>query len=261
MRANLGQHFLTDTSVVDKIIDAAALSINDTVLEIGPGKGVLTEKLIEAAGKIVAVEKDEELCRYLKKKFDASNLELIQDDIRNFSLGNLPEVYKVVANIPYYLTGQLIPLLLTAPRPPKLLVLMIQKEVAERLTAPKGHSSLLQLTTQVFAQTAIVGIVNRAAFTPAPEVDSAVIVIKPHSIPKVPADVQKNFFRILKFAFSGKRKKLVNTLSAGMRISRDDVKGALNEVGLTEFARPQELDLDQWIALFRVLAKVPQGVL
>src|SRR3990167_4139702 len=134
MRAKLGQHFLTDKSVLEKIVTAAELDKDDVVLEVGPGKGVLTESLARFAGKVIAVEKDGELHHKLKKKFkDYKNLELVLGDIRDFDFSTLPPAYKIVANIPYYLTGQLIKKIFEIENPPKLSVLMLQKEVADRL--------------------------------------------------------------------------------------------------------------------------------
>lgn len=250
----LGQHFLTNHEVIDKIITAADLSKKDTVLEVGPGRGILTAELLKAAGTVVAVEKDGELHHKLKKKFkDSDNFELSLGDIRNFHLGLMPKNYKVVANIPYYLTGQLIPWLLTSQNPPSLSVLMIQNEVADRLTGPKGSGNLLQLASQVFAEPQKVFFVPREDFDPAPNVDSAVITLKKHKKDMVPAGEQRSFFRILKFAFSGKRKKITNTLSAALKVPREQILKALEQTGLSENARPQELLLAEWIQFYNQL--------
>src|SRR3989338_2261686 len=251
----LGQHFLTDPDVVKKIVEASEISDKDTVLEIGPGKGMLTKALVETGAQIFAIEKDGELHHYLKKKFkDTANLVLVHGDVRDFHFSKLPDNFKVAANIPYYLTGQLIQKLLSADSRPSLMVLMLQKEVAERLIAPKGDTNLLHLTTKVFADTSIITIVPRENFDPPPKVDSAVVKFKVRSKPLLPKQEQIIFFRLLKFAFAGKRKKITNTLSAALRIQKEDLSKILSSLGFDDNTRPQELDLSEWLDLYRKIA-------
>jgi len=256
----LGQHFLTDETIIDEIISFADVSNNDTVLEIGPGKGILTEGLLKSGAKVIAVEKDHELFGFLRKKYrNNDNFAVYQGDIRDFDYKILPKGYKIVANIPYYLTGQLISQLTESSNKPKEAVLMIQKEVAERLTAPKGESSLLQLSTEVFAKVERGRVVTRDKFNPPPKVDSALIKLIFASKSALNKEEQKVFFRFLKFAFAGKRKKLLNTLPGALKIDKNELLKVLSELNLSENSRPQELDLKQWITLYKFL--LSRGIL
>lgn len=253
----LGQHFLNDESVIEEIINAADIDPKDFVLEVGPGKGILTEALVKKAGMVLAIEKDEELFEFLKKKFKGgSNLNLINQDIRDLDLDKLPKNYKFVANIPYYLTGQLIRDFLSSANPPALSVLMLQKEVAERLTGKKGQGNLLQIASELYSDIEIVAIVPKNKFSPPPKVDSAVVRFARKTKPAISPPEQKSFFRLLKFAFAGKRKKLTNTLGSALSIEKEDLLNAFNEVGIPENARPQELDLAMWIKLYKHLISI-----
>ncbi len=245
----MGQNFLIDQDVLDVIVNAADLKKSETVLEVGPGLGVLTVKLAEKVKKVLAVEKDERLVRVLKKEIAAiKNVEIFNADILRFNIQNvLKGEYKVVANIPYYLTSKLIANLLALEKKPQLMVLMLQKEVAERIVAPAGKLSILGISVQFYADVEIVAHVPKENFWPAPEVDSAIIRIEPKE--KYPNVDEKLFFRVIKIAFAGKRKQLHNTLAAGMKISKEESTKLLADANINPNARPQELTIEDWLKL------------
>jgi 16S rRNA (adenine1518-N6/adenine1519-N6)-dimethyltransferase len=252
----LGQHFLQDGKVISEMLKAADINSEDNVLEVGPGKGILTAPLMDKAKHVYAIEKDGDLHFKLKKKYaDKENITLYNQDIREFDLNSLPVGYKVAANIPYYLTGQLIRMLTTVANKPTVAVLMIQKEVAERLTAPAGHATILQLTSQVSADVELVTIVTRDKFNPPPAVDSAVVKFIFHKEPRVSPVEQAGFFKVLKHSFAGKRKKIANTLSSLTHLTKDELGEMLKSLSLSSDARPQELNLDQWLSFYEEIKK------
>jgi len=239
----LGQNFLVDEIALSEIVEAANLKPTDTVLEVGPGLGVLTEQLLAKAGNVIAVEKDPKLCGYLRRKFGKEKkLKLINDDILRFHLkANIPGEYKVVANIPYYLTSKLFRIFLESDYPPKLMVLMVQKEVGERVTANAGELSILGISVQIYSDPEIIAHVSKESFWPVPEVDSVILRIEPK---KKYVDIKdkKLFFRIVKIAFSGKRKQIKNTIKE---------TEALKLAKIDPMSRPQDLTIEEWIALYR----------
>ncbi len=249
----LGQNFLVNDEVLKKIIEAADLKPRDTILEIGPGLGVLTGKLVGHVGAVVAVEKDDELSAFLKKRFkSAKNLALINQDILLYNLQDLSPGYKVVANIPYYLTSKLIQNFLTSTNKPSLMILMVQKEVGERIIASPGDLSILGISVQLYGSAEIVEEVPKHNFWPVPKVDSVIIKIVPQK--KYP-DVtdEKFFFRIVKVAFAGKRKQIHNTLSNGFKLPKETILEGLTKAGIAPTARPQDISLDQWADLYKFL--------
>lgn len=245
----LGQHFLVDRGSLDTIVEAAELSHQDTVLEIGPGLGVMTNRLTQLAGKVVAVEADHNLAQLLRRD-QAPNLEVVESDILDFHLTKLPSGYKVVANIPYYLTGNLLRLLTESPNPPQLMVLLIQKEVAQRINAAPGDMSVLAIGVQYYCQTEIVGMVERYKFWPAPKVDSAIIKITRRTKPAFEADPAK-LFRLVKAGFGEKRKQLKNSLAGGLNVSSVAIESTLNSAKILPTARAQELNLEDWQKLYQ----------
>ncbi len=250
MRANknLGQHFLVDREVLEAVISASEAGPEDTVLEVGPGLGVMTRPLTERAGRVVAVEADERLARLLRH--DApENLAVETCDILRYDFSGLPEGYKVAANIPYYLTSKLVRLLLEGPNAPSVMSLLIQREVAERIAAAPGQMSVLAVGVQYYARASVIRLVPPAAFWPAPEVESAVIQIKRSEAPAFPADPQK-LFRLVKAGFGEKRKQLKNSLAGGLRLGTDDAFALLEGAGLAPTARAQELGLGDWERLY-----------
>lgn len=256
----LGQNFLADKNILEKIISAAEISKNDTILEIGPGLGALTQRMGERAGKIIAIEKDKQLAQALKRKFeDKNNVEIIEGDILNFlknsDLFKNSEIknYKIVANIPYYLTSHLIRLVLELPEPPKEIILMIQKEVALRICARPPKMSLLSTAVQFYAEPKILFRVSKSAFWPRPKVDSAVIKITPHAGRKLDKNQIAFFFKILHAGFSSPRKQLLNNLAAGLGRKKEEMEKILEELELDFRRRPQTLDVDDWLKIAKTL--------
>lgn len=244
----LGQHFLVDKPSLEAIMDAAAVTKSDTVLEIGPGLGVMTRPLADQAGKLIAVETDRVLAELLRR--DApDNLEVVEQDFLKFELSSLPRGYKVIANIPYYLTSKIFRLLLESPNPPSVMSVLIQKEVAERITAAPGQLSILALSVQYYGHPEIVRIVERHRFWPAPAVDSAVLRVTLTG-PAFAADPSK-LFRLIKAGFGEKRKQLKNSLAGGLNLTSELAVDLIAKAKLPPMARAQELDLASWERLYR----------
>ena len=251
-KKSLGQHWLRDRPTLEHIADCADISSDDTVLEIGPGLGTLTSELLRRAKKVIAVEFDEDLACKLPGQFPGKNLEVINQDILSFDLSALPVGYKVVANVPYYITSKIVQLLMTAQNKPKVAVLLVQKEVAQRLAAQPGDMSILAISAQVYAETTLGGEVPAELFTPPPKVDSQVVVLKTHREPRFEGD-EKTFFRVVKAGFSAKRKKLRSSLSGGLAISKHDVEVLLDKAAIRADARAEDLTIEQWNNLAREL--------
>ena len=255
-KKSLGQHFLTCEWALAAATNAARLAPSDTVLEIGPGTGVLTRLLGARVKKVIAIEKDELLARALVQQLKSeniTNIEIHEGDI----LTHMPPMlapYKVVSNIPYYLTARLLRLLLQDyEQKPSHIILMIQKEVAERMVALPPHENLLALSVQAFATPAIVATVPASCFSPRPNVDSAIISISDISDtffisnnidPRV-------FFRIARLGFSQKRKMLVNSLS--ILSDKPSLTKVFSQLAIKPTVRPEELNLNQWAQLANVL--------
>lgn len=243
---SLGQHWLHDREVLKHIADCADIQSGDTVLEIGPGLGTLTSELLRRADKVISVEFDPELARKLPGQFPGKNLEVIHQDILTFDLSRLPAGYKVVANVPYYITSKIVQLLMTADNKPSVTALLIQKEVAERLAALPGDMSILAVSAQTYAEVSLGDVVPAELFTPPPKVDSQVVVLKTRPEPLVDHSQEKQFFRTVKAGFSAKRKKLRSSLSGGFGISKQDAEVLLGRAGISPDARAEDLLLDDW---------------
>jgi 16S rRNA (adenine1518-N6/adenine1519-N6)-dimethyltransferase len=252
MPIKLGQNFLTDESIAKRIVDSANLSSKDNVLEIGPGKGILTKYLYKKAGKVLAVEIDRGLSEKIQRE-KYENMKVIAGDVLKI---NLPKLigennflpYKVVANLPYYITSKIIRLLLETKYPPKEMVLMVQKEVGERICAPKGKGSILSISVKFYAEPEIIFSVPRENFDPAPEVDSVVIRIKrKNNIPKI--DTGK-FFSLVRAGFCAKRKMISNNISASFHIPKARLWEWLKSAEIEPTQRAQELSLANWINLY-----------
>lgn len=246
---SLGQHWLRDRSVLAHIADCADIRNEDTVLEIGPGLGTLTSELLRRAGKVVAVEFDPELARKLPGQFPGKQLEVIHRDILEFDLSQLPAGYKVVANVPYYITSKIVQLLMTSSNKPAVAVLLVQKEVAERLAARSGDMSILAISAQVFAEVSLGDKVPAELFTPPPKVDSQVVILRARSSPLVSAAQEKQFFRVVKAGFSQKRKKIRSSLAAGLGISKDEAAIRLQAALVDPNSRAEDLSIEQWLRL------------
>jgi 16S rRNA (adenine1518-N6/adenine1519-N6)-dimethyltransferase len=247
-----GQNFLINEEIYNKIIEAAELKKNDVVLEVGPGLGFLTAKLAARVKQVIAVELDDKLADVLRIGLTAQrvkNVEVVNQSIINYQLSIIN--YKVVANIPYNITSQFLRKFLSAEYKPNLMVLMLQKEVAERIIAKPGKMSLLAVSVQFYAESEIIQIIPKSNFWPEPEVDSAIVKIKPH--PKLLLDKreeQKDFFRLVRIGFSAKRKMLKNNLANGFHISAEEAEKRLKNAGFEEKIRAQELSVKDWVKLF-----------
>jgi len=252
-RKSLGQHWLDDQPTLAEIIRSAEITPDDTVLEIGPGPGSLTRLLTQEAGRVIAVELDERLARQLPARLNVDNLAVISQDILRFDFDQLPPNYKVVANIPYYLTGKLLQLLSEITNPPSIAVLLIQKEVAERAAASPGAMSILAATLQFYWDVKLGPIVPAKLFVPPPKVDSQLLVLRRRTKLLFDDVESKDFFRLVKLGFAQPRKTLLNNLSAGLHRSRDETISICERASLDSRRRPQTLSLDEWHQLYRAI--------
>ncbi|MEJ2555250.1 MAG: rRNA adenine dimethyltransferase family protein [Anaerolineae bacterium] len=290
-RKGLGQHFLADPNILRKIVDAAELSPEMAVLEIGPGLGTLTRLLARIAGRVVAVELDEAMIGLLRQELAyLPNLELVQGDILQLDPASLmhdpqspnlpwptrqpglpraspgpvsvpgrggpggrqsPPTYIVVANLPYYITSAAIRHLLEADPSPQRLVLTVQREVAERMVARPGDMSMLAVSVQFYGRPRIVAKIPAGAFIPPPKVDSAVVRIDTYDSSPVQLPGAETFFRVVRAGFGQKRKQLKNALAAGLGLPSAEVVGALTRAGVDPQRRAQTLSLDEWASLVR----------
>ena len=255
----LGQHWLYDDATLERICDAAAVQAGDSVLEVGPGLGTLTRKLLSRGAIVTAVEFDHDLAGSLTghlqevgpvRSEDLERLKVVESDILRFNLQQLPVGYKVVANIPYYLTSNLIRVLCESPNHFSQAAILIQKEVAERVCAVSGQMSLLSVSTQYYCDVSLGAYVPAKLFTPPPKVDSQVLQLT-YREKQLFTDVDtKVFFRIVRAGFSQKRKTLLNSLSAGLGIGRSETAALLAASGIRSQLRAQALSLDDWHRLY-----------
>ena len=284
-KKHLGQVFLKNKTFLNKIIKAGDISEKDLVVEIGPGTGILTEALLKTGAKVIAVEKDSQLVQFLKNRFhDNSNLAIIEGDIRDLLNSNfqfliskqIPDSklqipnsnYKVVGNIPYYLTSHLIQLLLELKHQPQVIVLMIQKEVAQRIIAQPPKMNLLAASVQFFTQPEIISSVPKGAFWPQPKVDSAIIKLTLINTDKNTDNTEltlintdkntdytdkKSFFRVVKAGFSHPRKLLISNLSQNLKIPKEQLEKVFQKLNLELNTRAQNLSLNDWKQLTKFL--------
>lgn len=254
-KKSLGQHWLKDRLVLAEIADSAGITADDTVLEIGPGLGTLTSELLRRAQKVIAVELDGDLAAKLPKQFPGTSLEVVNQDILSFDLTTLPENYIVVANVPYYITSKIIQLLTTSQNKPKTIVLLIQKEVAERLAAQPGNLSILAVSAQIYADVTLGDVVPAEFFTPPPKVDSQVVILTTRPQPLVLPEDEKAFFRVVKAGFSAKRKKLRSSISSGLHMTKPEAERVLLQAGINPDNRAEQLSLDDWRTLTSAIIK------
>lgn len=259
-KKELGQHWLHDAASLNAMIEMAEVSAEDNVLEIGPGLGTLTAHILAAGARLQAVEYDRDL--YVKLgnqaeklfKQNVKRLELINQDILQFDLTSMPPDYKVVANIPYYLTSHLIRILSETSNQPQSITLLIQKEVAQRIAAGPGDMSMLTVTAQMYYEPALGPLVPAELFTPPPKIDSQIIHLQRRNQPLFTDLDPKLLFRVVKAGFSNRRKTLLNSLSAGLHITKDEARDLLDQSHINPGHRPQELDLDDWIKIADIVA-------
>ena len=250
-KKSLGQHWLKDPEILADIAEAAELMGDDVVLEVGPGLGTLTSRLLARANSVTAVEFDADLARKLPGQFPGKKLTVVNQDILQFDLNQLPKNYKVVANVPYYITSKIVEKLMTAENKPSIAVLLVQKEVAERIAAEAGNMSILSVSVQIFAEAELDIEVPSQFFTPPPKVDSQVVVLRTRNNPLITPEDQRDFFRIVKAGFSAKRKKLRSSLSGGLGIDKSVAEELLKNAGISPDARAEDLAIEDWKRLLK----------
>jgi 16S rRNA (adenine1518-N6/adenine1519-N6)-dimethyltransferase len=253
----LGQNFLVSQALLQRIIAAAELDRDDVVLEIGAGLGALTRGLAQRAGQVVALELDKRLTPILHDELaQYPNVEIVHGDILSIGLADLISTpYKVVANLPYYITSAILRHLLESRHKPALIVVTVQSEVAQRLVAGPGAMSLLAVSVQFYGQPRIVAKAPPSAFYPSPRVHSAVVRIDPYVERPNTVDNVETFFGIVRAGFSQRRKQLRNSLSQGLNLPVDEVVEALHRCAIDEKQRAQELSVEQWTQLCRELTR------
>ena len=254
-RKSLGQHFLADSRIVGRILAAAELAPDDVVVEIGPGHGVLTRKLVEQVGRVIAIELDGRLAAALPERLGSpANLTCVKGDARLTDLSELvaPETdFKVMANLPYYAANPIVRRLLESAPKPKLMVVMVQQEVAKNMVASPGDMGILSVATQFYAQAKIVCSVPPRSFRPPPKVTSAVVRLDIRERPAVDIDSPEAFFAVVRAGFSAPRKQIRNSLSHGLGISTAEVTPLLVGSGIDGKRRAETLDLQEWAELYR----------
>lgn len=249
-KKSLGQNFLKSKSAIRSIVTAGDLAPDDTVLEIGPGKGVLTEELLATGANVVAIEKDDRLISELNEKFadhiKNNKFTLIHGDILDTPIERIvgDKSYKVVANIPYYITGILFRKLLEKERQPTRMVVLVQKEVAERIVARDKRESILSLSVKAYGEPKVVEKVSKKMFSPQPKVDSAILLISNISKKFFDSISEESFFNVIRAGFSQKRKKVIRNLEQVIPIEK--LKKVFGELKLDENMRAENLKLAEW---------------
>lgn len=270
-RKGLGQHFLVDNEICNLIINAAKLSDEDVVMEIGPGLGVMTRELARQAGIVVAIELDDKLAAILKQTLASfPNVNIVNRDILETNPAVLlreqqaeslaamrgPLGYKVVANLPYYITSIVMRHFLEASLKPEIIVVMIQKEVAEAIIAEPGKTSVLSISVQFYGKAEIVNYVTAKSFYPMPKVDSAILKIVLYDKPAVAVTDEKSFFELVRAGFSASRKQIANSLAQGLALPKAEVLTLLTEAGIRPHRRAETLTLEEWARLNWALTQV-----
>ena len=259
----LGQHFLVDRAVLETILSAAALEPDDTVIEVGPGLGILTEQLVTKAGSVVAIEVDPMLASALGQALSRyPGVKVIQADVLDTDPADLlpahssapAKGYKVVANLPYYVASPILRRVLEASLKPRLMVVMLQKEVAQSIAGGPGAMSILAVSVQLYGKPTIVDYVPATSFYPRPKVDSAILCIQVYPRPVLDVSDIDRFFEVVRAGFSAPRKQLRNSLALGLGLSPQEATRVLNQAGVDPERRPQALSLEEWGGLYRVLA-------
>jgi len=251
----LGQHFLFERGLVERMVRQASVSEDDTVLEIGPGLGILTSELLRKADRVVAVELDRSLAAHLRAAFgDLPDFELVHGNALSLSSDELVppgEPFDVVANLPYSVGTAILRHLLEQPRKPRRLTVMLQKEVAERLTAQPPDMSILGVATQFFAEPRLAFTVPPEAFIPPPKVDSAVVLLDVRDEQPLPEASQPLFFKIVNAGFRQKRKQITNAIADVLQVPKSDIAAWLEASGVAPTRRAETLSVDEWVTLTR----------
>ena len=272
VRKGLGQHFLVDEEVLGLIVSAAQLTPTDAVMEIGPGLGVLTRELAGQAGRVVAIELDNKMADILRETLASfSNVTIINEDVLKIDPAALlreqfpPEVsdslgYKVVANLPYYIASPVLRHFLEASVKPQVMVVMVQKEVAEEIVAQPGRMSLMSISVQLYGQPTIIGYVPARCFYPAPEVDSAILRIAVYPEPAVEIADKESFFTLVRAGFSAPRKQIANSLAQGLGVSKAEAVSLLVGANIVPQRRAETLTLEEWAQLWRIFTRLGESV-
>jgi 16S rRNA (adenine1518-N6/adenine1519-N6)-dimethyltransferase len=265
-KKGLGQHFLVNSSILKKIMQTAEISRSDLILEIGPGIGILTRELVKEAGWVIAVELDREMVAILNDTLSSyQNYSLLNRDILEIEPSDLireerakfpPAIsgsaqYKLVANLPYYITQPIIRHFCEARLKPQVMVIMVQKEVAENIAARPGHMSILAISVQFYGKPEIIRSVPAGNFYPAPKVDSAILKISLYPRPRLDVTTEKSFFKIVRAGFCARRKQVANSLSQGLSLPRTEVLSLMRKAGVSPQKRAEVLTLEEWASLER----------
>ena len=262
LKKSLAQHFLVDDAVLEKILDAADLSPEDTVIEVGPGLGLMTAELAKRAGWVIAIELDNRLAAILTETLPTENIVVLNEDVLGTDPAALlkggaprfpPQLrsYKVVANLPYYITSPVLRHFLEAPVKPLTMVVMVQKEVARTIAAEAGQRSVLSIAVQFYGRPVIVTDVPAASFFPPPEVDSAVVKIDVYAKPPVAVDDAVGFFKLVRAGFTANRKQVANSLAQGLGLPRQDIQSLLAKSSIDPKRRAETFTLEEWAILFK----------
>ncbi|HYI24831.1 MAG TPA: 16S rRNA (adenine(1518)-N(6)/adenine(1519)-N(6))-dimethyltransferase RsmA [Thermomicrobiales bacterium] len=247
----MGQNFLIEPEVADAIVAGAGIDGGDTVLEIGPGMGMLTRALAATGAQVVAVELDRDLKAYLEGDLaEFANVTLHEGDGLQFDFGaTVPGDYHLVANLPYSTGTHIVRRFLEADRPPVSMTVMLQREVAERLVAEPPNMSLLTITRVIRAEAELLFLVPPGAFWPEPKIDSSVVRLTIRDVPLTNDEESAAIFRLATMAFQRKRKTIGNGLSQGLGVPKSDVEAVLQEAGIDPSRRPQTLGVPEWLAI------------
>ncbi len=262
-RKGLGQHFLIDAEVMEAVVAAAELDSTDTVIEVGPGLGIMTDELAKQAGWVIAIELDNKLAAILRKTLAHDNIVILNEDVlgtdpKTLLQGRAPDVpqalspYKVVANLPYYITSHVLRHFLETSVKPEVMVVMVQKEVAEAIVAGPGKRSVLSISVQFYGRPSIVTYVPAASFYPKPGVDSAVVRIDVYPHPPVDVD-EEGFFKLVRAGFTASRKQVANSLAQGLKLPKTEVLTLLEKVNIDPRRRAETFTLEEWATLWQVL--------
>lgn len=253
----LGQNFLIDQRPVNTIIEAADIKPTDTIIEIGPGLGIVTKQILQTAGKVIAVELDQKLAISLEQEMQNPSFTVIHGDAREVDVNAISSnmQYKLVANLPYYAASPILRHFLESSNHPTQVVAMLQREVAQNIVAKPGNMSLMSIGIQLYGKPTIVTYVPPSAFYPKPKVTSAIVHINVYNEPLLKLDNRKDFFKIVRAGFSAPRKQLHNSLSHGMQISQKQAMLMIEKAYIAPTRRPATLTLDEWGSLYDVTRK------
>jgi 16S rRNA (adenine1518-N6/adenine1519-N6)-dimethyltransferase len=251
-KKGLGQHFLISHRVLSTILNASSIEAEDTVVEVGPGLGVLTGGLLERARRVVAIETDSDLASNLEMSLSNPRLEVVCADARLINIEELIGLgdYKLIANLPYFAATNIIRRFLECSHPPTCLVVMVQREVARNMSAKPGNMSLVSVGVQIYGRARIIGYVRPTAFYPKPKVTSAIIRIDVNENPLITFDHREKFFHVVRAGFSAKRKQLRNAFSMGLKISPKEAEELLVAADISPKRRAETLSLLEWINLY-----------